>query len=128
LLSTHILADVERVCDRVGIINKGRMVLESGREELLERYALPAFEIETQDGFGEWLETLKASPLVDEVQVDGRLARVRVKDIHQAQGELLKLLAEQGALIRRFELTTPSLEDIFLKLTATVPSPRAAGE
>jgi len=51
LLSTHILADVERVCDTVGIINKGRMILESDRQALLDRYALPVFEIEVENGF-----------------------------------------------------------------------------
>jgi ABC-2 type transport system ATP-binding protein len=117
LLSTHILADVERVCDTVGIINQGRMVLESGRQELLDRYALPVFEIEVENDFGPWLEKLGRMSFVDQVQVKGHTIRVGVKDIHLAQRELLNSLAANGLLIRRFELTTPSLEDIFLKLT-----------
>lgn len=117
LLSTHILADVERVCDTVGIINKGRMVLESERQALLDRYALPIFEIEIEDGFGEWGKQLAEKPVVENVQIEGRTVRVQVRDIHAAQHELLASLAQYGLLIRRFELTTPSLEDIFLKLT-----------
>ncbi len=117
LLSTHILADVERVCDTVGIINKGRMVLESERQALLDRYALPIFEIEIEDGFGEWGKQLAERPVVENVQIEGRTVRVQVRDIQAAQHELLASLAQYGLLIRRFELTTPSLEDIFLKLT-----------
>jgi len=117
LLSTHILADVERVCDTVGIINKGRMVLESERQSLLDRYALPIFEIEVEDGSGEWGNLLAQMPVVDAVQVEGRVARVHVQNIHEAQRELLDSLAQNDMLIRRFELTRPSLEDIFLKLT-----------
>ena len=45
-MSTHILADVERVCDTVGIINRGRLVTEAPREALLAQYAIPAFEVE----------------------------------------------------------------------------------
>ncbi len=119
LLSTHILADVERVCDTVGIINNGRMVLESERQALMDRYAQPVFEIEVENGFGSWLEGLSKMAVVEQVQVDGRTARVSVKNIHQAQGELLASLAGNGLLIRRFEITTPSLEEIFLKLTGT---------
>lgn len=119
LLSTHILADVERVCDTVGIINNGRMVLESERQALMDHYAQPVFEIEVENGFGSWLEDLSKMAVVEQVQVDGRTARVSVKNIHQAQGELLASLAGNGLLIRRFEITTPSLEEIFLKLTAT---------
>jgi ABC-2 type transport system ATP-binding protein len=123
LLSTHILADVERVCDTVGIINKGRMVLESDRQALLDRYALPFFEIEVENSPGDghsqsdWVAQLGQMPFVDAVQTEGRVVRVGVKDIHLAQRELLTSLAQNGLLIRRFEITTPSLEDIFLKLT-----------
>ena len=46
-MSTHILADVERVCDLVGIINKGQMVVESSLEELQERHARPVFILDS---------------------------------------------------------------------------------
>ena len=44
LMSSHILADVERVCNVVGIIARGRMVVQSQREALMDRYAQPVFE------------------------------------------------------------------------------------
>jgi ABC-2 type transport system ATP-binding protein len=119
LLSTHILADVERVCDVVGIINQGRLVLQEGREALLERYAQPMFEIEVDNGNGGWADAVQAQPFVQNVQVAGNTARVLVKDIPQAQTALLRLLADSGLLVRRFEIVHPSLEDIFLRLTGT---------
>jgi ABC-2 type transport system ATP-binding protein len=128
LLSTHILADVERVCDTVGIINKGKMVLESDRQALLDRYALPVFEIEAENGFSDWAEQARRLPVVSTVQVESRLARVSVKDIHTAQSALLASLAENGLLIRRFEVTTPSLEEIFLKLTGQLENTPAEKE
>lgn len=127
LLSTHILADVERVCDTVGIINKGRMVLESDRQALLERYAQPIFEIEVEHGFGDTAAQLRDLAVVEMLQIQGRTARIGVKDIHMAQRELLSSLAQSGLLIRRFEITTPSLEDIFLKLTGAQTEPKQVG-
>ncbi len=46
-MSTHILADVERICDTVGIIDHGRLVTEGAtRSELLARYHMDTFAIE----------------------------------------------------------------------------------
>ena len=66
LLSTHILADVERVCDVVGIIARGRLVVQARREDLLARYVTPLFEIETDNGFGHWLEWVEKAVLCDQ--------------------------------------------------------------
>ena len=50
LFSTHVLADVERICDRVGILDHGRLVVEGPLGELLDRYALPVWRIEAEPG------------------------------------------------------------------------------
>ncbi len=121
MLSTHILADVERVCDTIGIISKGRMVIEARREELLERYALPIFEVEADDGLGAWPESVRQMPFVASISVSGRSARVLVNDIAAAKHELLASLVSHGLLIRRFEMVTPTLEDVFLRLTGDSP-------
>jgi ABC-2 type transport system ATP-binding protein len=117
LLSTHILADVERVCDVVGIIARGRMVVQERREELLARYVTPLFEIETDNGFGHWLEWVEKQGFVTNVTISGHTARVLVKDVHQAQEMLLASLAVESLAVRRFEMIHPSLEDVFLRLT-----------
>ena len=46
IFSTHVLDDVERICDRVGIMAAGRLVTEGPLAELLGRYALPLYRIE----------------------------------------------------------------------------------
>jgi ABC-2 type transport system ATP-binding protein len=117
LLSTHILADVERVCDMIGIIARGRMVVQDRRDDLLARYVTPLFEIETEEDFGHWLEWVKTQPFVTNVTVSNHTARVLVKDVHQAQKALLESLASQALPVRRFEMVHPSLEDVFLRLT-----------
>lgn len=117
LLSTHILADVERVCDVIGIIAKGQLVVQSRRDELLARYVTPLFEIESDNGFGHWLEWVEKQAFVTNVTVSNHTARVLVKDVHQAQKALLESLAREALSVRRFEVVQPSLEDIFLRLT-----------
>ena len=62
LFSTHVLADVERICDRVGILAHGRLVVEGPLAELLDRYALPVYRVEAEPGQGAALEALAVAP------------------------------------------------------------------
>jgi ABC-2 type transport system ATP-binding protein len=117
LLSTHILADVERVCDVVGIIARGRLIVQDRREDLLARYVTPLFEIESENGFAGWLDWLEKQAFVTDVTVSDHKARVRVTDVHAAQKPLLESLARESLAVRRFEVVQPSLEDVFLQLT-----------
>jgi ABC-2 type transport system ATP-binding protein len=119
LLSTHILADVERVCDVIGIVSEGRMVTQENREALLARYALPLFEVEVENGFGNWLERIRQLPFVSSVAVTNSVARILVDDVHRAQIGLLESLLIEPMAVRRFEVVRPSLEDVFLRLTGT---------
>ena len=117
LLSTHILADVERVCDMVGIINNGRMIVQDKRDELLARYAAPLIEVVTENGFNGWLDWARKQPFVTKVTAINHIAVLLVRDVSAAQHPLLSSLAEQNIPVRRFEVVHPSLEDVFLRLT-----------
>ena len=119
-MSTHILADVERVCDAVGIIAHGRLVIEAPREALLAQYAIPAFELAVDAGaevaLRDWADKQRALPWVEAVTMDGRTARLLVKDVAEAKRALLPSAVGAGLALTRFEMMTPSLEDIFLRL------------
>jgi ABC-2 type transport system ATP-binding protein len=119
-MSTHILADVERVCDTVGIINHGKLVIEAPREELLARYAIPAFEVEvdaqSREALTQWVEALSQQPWVKTTSVDGLVARVVVSDVDTAKRELPALITWGGLILNRYEVIRPSLEDVFLQL------------
>jgi ABC-2 type transport system ATP-binding protein len=121
VMSTHILSDVERVCDVVGIINKGRMVVQARREELLERYVVPAFELEADDRSAllQWSESLRQIPWVSGVNPQNGGVRINVKDVKVAKSSLLKQALEAGLILNRFEEVRPSLEDVFLQLVGT---------
>jgi len=120
LMSTHILADVERVCDTVGIIARGQMVAEAKQEELVARYAVPTFEAEGERGSEEqicdWADTLRKMSWVTTVSVNGVMARVVVDDLETAKRELMASAVQAGLILTRYEMTRPSLEDIFLRL------------
>lgn len=122
VLSTHILADVERVCDRVAILDHGVLIAEAPIEDLLERYAKPIVELEPEPGQAEAVERLVAglgaAPWARDVRRDGGTIRVRVTDPAAAGEALLPLVIVSGARLVRYERVRPSLEDVFLLLVA----------
>jgi ABC-2 type transport system ATP-binding protein len=120
-MSTHILADVERVCDTVGIIAHGRLITEARREDLIARYATPAFDVVVEEGsaeaLGRWVEGLAQVPWVQSISVEGPAAHLVVRDLERAKRELLGLVATAGLPVLRYEAVRPSIEDVFLRLT-----------
>jgi len=121
VMSTHILADVERVCDEVGIIAKGRMLVQSRREQLLERYAVPAFEVSGDDrpALARWADELRKVSWVSSVAAENGTLHITVKDLQAAKRELLPKAVHAGLVLNRYEEVRPSLEDVFLKLVGT---------
>jgi ABC-2 type transport system ATP-binding protein len=118
VMSTHILADVERVCDVVGIIAKGRMLVQSRREQLLEKYAIPAFEVEGDDQAALllWAQELRRLPWVISVVPRNGPFRITVRDVQSAKRTLLAMAVNSGLTLNRYEEVRPSLEDVFLQL------------
>jgi len=121
LFSTHVLADVERICDRVGILDHGRLVVEGPLGELLERYALPVYRIEAEPGQAAALEALadRLRPLewVTGVAIGHGLLTVAVSDPVRAGRELLPAITAEGVSVISLARARPTLEDVFLRLT-----------
>lgn len=119
-MSTHILADVERVCDTVGIINHGKLVTAAPRETLLAQYAVPVFELEvdalSKAGLITWSEVVRRELWVKSVSLQGQVAHVVVGDVETAKRELLAMVTQAGLILSRYEIMRPSLEDVFLQL------------
>jgi len=121
LFSTHILNDVERVCDRVAILDHGRLVTTGPMDELLARYARPMYLIELEDGGGDGelarlADAVRACPAVTAVEEAHGLLRVAVRDGADASHELLKTVVALGVGLATFERQRPTLEDVFLQL------------
>ncbi len=121
ILSTHVLADVERVCDRVAILDRGRLVIEGPLEELLAEHARPLFLLDPDPGqdaaVDDLVARLSGAPWATTVTVeaDGRI-RVVVADAATAATAVLPLVVESGVRLASFERARPTLEDVFLEL------------
>ncbi len=116
-LSTHILNDLERVCDRVGILHDGQIVLEEKLEDLMNKYIQPIYDVEFDAHLEEGhLGLLQDSQLVERTVVEGKKVSVWLKDMKQNGNCIIKLLADIGIPIVSVNLRKASLEEIFLKV------------
>jgi ABC-2 type transport system ATP-binding protein len=128
VLSTHVLSDVERICDRVAILDRGRLVTEGPLQELLAAHARPIYRLVPapgQDGLlAALVDRLRAAPWTIDVSIAAGLVRVTVSDPEAAAGGVLPLVVASGVVLESFERALPTLEDVFLELVG----PPAAGE
>ncbi len=120
VMSSHILADVERVCDTVAIINHGKRLIQERKETLMQHYATKVIELEIDPRYGrpieDWKQVIFDLEGVHNGTVDGYTLRMTVEDIHVAQRSILAQLVRDEISIIRLEQVKPSLEDVFMKL------------
>ncbi len=130
VMSTHILNDVERVCDRVAILDRGRLVTEAAIDELLARHAKPVIEMDPEPGqdaaVAALVQRLEAAPWSRDVRLQHGLLRVTVSDAEAAAAGALPIVVAADVRLARFEHVRPSLEDVFLQLVGANGAARAA--
>jgi ABC-2 type transport system ATP-binding protein len=121
--STHVLDDVERICDRVAILHEGRLAAEAALAELLGRYSADRFRVEPAPGQDEAVVRLAgdlaAAPWCSVVERDGGALVVGVAE--GAVDRLLPAVVAAGVRLDRFERVRPTLEDVFLQLVGGRP-------
>jgi polyether ionophore transport system ATP-binding protein len=114
LLSSHILAETEALCERVTIIRAGRTV-ESGTLDSMRHLSMTSIEAEMVGDPGD-LTRIKG---VEDVSVDGRTLRAQVDSANL--GEFIRVLGEAG--VSSLVSQPPTLEDLFLRHYDVEPSP-----
>lgn len=113
LLSSHLLTDVERIADRVGILHAGRLIVDASMDDLKQRVEQYFWQPLASDG------------PVDPPQVPGLLRARRRADgydltLLDCTPATRKMLAAVGG--RLSDPVTPSLEELFLTLVSDVPA------
>jgi ABC-2 type transport system ATP-binding protein len=121
LLSSHLLAEVEEVCNRVAIVRSGRIVYEGEIAELKSGAGTTYRLVTTDDERA--LAVCRAQPGVANVRVESR--RISFTADETAVAELSQALVEAGALIRSLAPQSATLEDLFFSLTEDRATPSA---
>jgi ABC-2 type transport system ATP-binding protein len=122
ILTTHYMDEAERLCDRVAIMDHGRiialgtpqqLIASTGGEHIVE-FAIVGHE--TGDGLVD-VSLLTAIPGVQSHRVDAGLHQLSVRELHTAVPRIFAALTGQGAHLSEFRTHSATLEDVFVGLT-----------
>lgn len=118
LFSSHILADVQEVCDTVGILDQGRLLFQGPIEDLLVGSAVPRYVVRCRPPIAPLADALRPRPWVTDVEVTGQdEMAVTVRRLEDAETRLVAALAESGARVVSLGPEAVTLERAFLELT-----------
>ena len=117
LFSSHILQEVESVCDRVIIINKGKIVADDTLTHL-QSSNINAHIILVEFGSKANLALLQNLPLVDEVQENQNQYQLQTSDPEKVKKLLLEFSLQNNLDILSLKTKSKSLEEVFRNLTA----------
>jgi ABC-2 type transport system ATP-binding protein len=116
LYTTHYMEEAARLCDRIAIIDHGR-IIASGTEEALIRDTLGSAQVVTIETVAPISARLKESLEKRGASVDGEKAQISVSDPARQIRELLEAFHSDAADIRDLTLKGATLEQVFLNLT-----------
>lgn len=118
LFSTHVLTDVEAICDRVGILDGGKIVLTGSVAELKNTYSSHSCTVTfrtTADA-----AVFQADPQLGDMKTSLRAndhsVTLPAADPEQTMAQIIRILGDTGLVPLRLETAEPKLEDIFLEV------------
>ncbi len=117
-MSTHILTDVERVCDTVAIINKGEIITQEKTDVLKQKYSSKTVRIELSDLNQAKLlfELTENADFSEKVVIANNVVEIYPINPIIARREIFKIIYERGFDVEKFVTLNASLEDVFVKL------------
>jgi ABC-2 type transport system ATP-binding protein len=116
-INTHDMNEADALCDRIGILNKGRLVTVDSPAELKQTVGGDVLSIDSQTpGFVEHLKSLGYTPIADS---SSEHAEILVSNGEHLIPHILESLKARGVEVEAVSLKKPSLDDVFLKYTGT---------
>lgn len=114
--STHILEDVEKVCDRIGLLNYGELILEDSIENIQKKFFNNKMLIETNEKPETIINYLKTQKVDNKIEIFDKGIICELEGKTSAQ-EILSILIKKGIKIIEFKRQMATLEEVFVKVT-----------
>jgi len=119
LLSTHILSEVQAICERVIIINQGEIIADDSLSEIAKKASVATkFEVDVLRNEEELQQTLISTPGVIEVERNEQRFYVQTNPQQLSTEHLTQAIVNSGAGLTQFKPSMNYLEKIFINLTA----------
>ena len=118
LFSTHILSDVERICDHAALLNQGGVVVEGTLSEIkaLHGHESLLLEFPADDALHTFKSQEAIQPLLNTAEESGKEIVFHSQEMEKVQHRVLSVLAETALCPIKIEIMEPSLESLFLEV------------
>ena len=118
LYTTHYMEEAERLCDRIGIIDAGRLQAEGTRDELIRLTGeVDHIRLSGAGPVAAAAAALRALPVVSTVTADARVLELTVRNAPGAIAAIVAAASAAGMSLEQVEISRPDLEAVFLHVT-----------
>ncbi|WP_135828056.1 ABC transporter ATP-binding protein [Halorussus halobius] len=129
LLSSHDMDVIEAVCDRVVIMNEGRVVADDTVDDLLNLFNAQVYEVTVAESLGDDVrEQLRSAFGVESFDARADGTRFRVHVTGDEFYEVVETLRSAELSVRSFDTVEPDLEEVFLRVTERSDEADASGD
>ncbi|MBC7960641.1 MAG: DUF4162 domain-containing protein [Vallitaleaceae bacterium] len=119
LFSTHILSDVERVCDQIGVLHGGKLALESDVDDLRLRHnsQVVMLKIVEDHKIDAVIHRLQQQPYVIRTKKGEKgTLQITSSQIEILYAQICPILSDLQVSLEHFEVMEPNLEDVFMEV------------
>lgn len=117
LITTNYLEEAQALCERIAIIDHGKLVAVDTPEHLKQTYGGSVIELETAQP-SKATDEIRALPGIKEVVQEGTHLKITTQGIHNTAPQIINIVSQEGE-IRDIAVREPNLDEIFLRLTGT---------
>ncbi len=115
-MTTHYMEEAERLCDRVAVVDHGKMIALGPPQTLIrENFHETALEFSTNEHLP--ADQLKGLPFVESIQAENGITTLYSNGVSRTTNALMALAEERNTELKGFAIRMATLEDVFLKLT-----------
>lgn len=118
MFSTHILSDVERICDHIAVLHKGKLALSGSLSEIKAAHKQESLEIEfiSKEDRDKFIATSEIAQLLPQVgEMDTKVV-IHTSKLKKVEEVVINTLAEKKLLPRKLEVQEPTLESLFMEV------------
>lgn len=118
ILTSHYVDDIERLSDRVIVINSGKVIAEGTVDELIEKFCRNYVYIVEFYSFQEnFTEELNRQMMVKSIDIDGNKAKINVDSDKNILESIIRIASKLNLEIKNIDVKKPNLEDVFFNFT-----------
>lgn len=118
LFCTHILSDVERISNRIGILRDGHLAVEGSINDILASYGMDSVEIQLPEPDEQVYNMFRNAGFAERVEINEKVGLIiaDVKDSDAGMQETMRLLADNSVRVSGVKIARPTLEQVYMSI------------